>query len=74
MRAAISLFITCGMALAAPPLAAQEDEATRPEPAGERAAGEKKEPGGEEPPPSPERFDPSEEISLDLPVSFPVDI
>ncbi|CAN5135463.1 hypothetical protein BH24PSE2_BH24PSE2_04220 [soil metagenome] len=72
------LLILCGV-LAATPLAAQQAE---PAPGNrDPAAGETEEALEDdekternEPPPSPDRFDPSEEISLDLPVSFPVDI
>ncbi|MGH8495567.1 MAG: hypothetical protein ACREVN_05480 [Gammaproteobacteria bacterium] len=76
---AFTLTIACCFVLAAPPLGAQEEDAATPaeteEPAEEPRADDQPEPVEDrEAPPSPDTFDPSEEISLDLPVSFPVDI
>jgi hypothetical protein len=68
------ILILCGLA-SAPPGAAQE---SAEQPAPETAPGAPESAAAEEPeaatPPPPDRFTPSEEISLDLPVSFPVDI
>ncbi|HUO83385.1 MAG TPA: hypothetical protein VM616_11080 [Gammaproteobacteria bacterium] len=68
------VLVLCGLALAAPSVAQEGAEEPVPESAEsapEGAAEEQPDTGTRQ---SPDRFTPSEEISLDLPVSFPVDI
>ena len=69
------VLVCCGLAAVAP--GAAQESAQQPEPetapgAAESAAAEAK--PDDATPPTPDRFTPSEDISLDLPVSFPVDI
>lgn len=71
-----SFILVFGWLALTAPLAAQDADQPAPETGGsaaEEAVETPRKPAGETPP-SPDRFTPSEEISLDLPVSFPVDI
>ena len=81
----LSLLLICAAAPAQQPAPASEVTPLQDAPADEQAADQDQEGGDEEdipvdedsstnPPPPSERFEPTEQISEDLSVSFPIDI